>query len=300
MGTTPPGRLPVRPDLPDTNEKGGFFVRKSRLPLLLALALALSLAAPAFAAAPAAQALPTVTQEGIATLYTNHMHTHIGNGRGEDGASAENALTYSIMAGYKNALSNALLVAAGDAIQGAAYGSMDIGQAIVNQAAGGLYADVTQQDWFYSAVEYVTQQGYMVGIGEGLFDPGAVTTRGALVTMLARFNGNQLEATNPWYQAGIDWAMAQGVSDGSRPTQSITRVEAVTMMWRLLDQPQADADLSGYTDNGQVPAWGLAAVEWAVSSGILQGSDNQLNPNGTATRAQIAQLMMKLSQTVQG
>ena len=180
------------------------------------------------------------------------------------------------------------------------YGQVDNRITIVHQAPSTLYDDVASTDWYFPAVEYVTQQGYMVGIGENLFDPSGTTTRGALMTMLARFDGNQLEATDPWYQAGMEWAVAEGVSDGTMPTETVTRVQAVTMMWRLAGRPEAQADLSAYIDRDQVPSWGLEAIEWAVSNGIMQGSDSQLNPNGTSTRAQIAQLMMQFSKTVTG
>ena len=61
-----------------------------------------------------------------------------------------------------------------------------------------------------------------------------------------------------------------------------------------------EADLSGYTDTAEIPSWGRQAVEWAVASGIMQGSDHQLTPTDPATRAEIAQLMMKFCQSVQG
>ena len=84
------------------------------------------------------------------------------------------------------------------------------------------------------------------------------------------------------------------------PDQTVTRVQAVTMMWRLVGEPEVEADLSGYTDTAEIPSWGRQAVEWAVASGIMQGSNHQLTPTDPATRAEIAQLMMKFCQSVQG
>ena len=153
---------------------------------------------------------------------------------------------------------------------------------------------------YYGAVEYVTEHGIMIGVGDNRFDPAGDTTRGALATMLARFDGQELPQTNPWYQAGMDWAVEAGVSDGTMPDQAVTRVQAVTMMWRLVGEPEAEADLSDYTDAAKIPSWGRQAVEWALASGIMLGSNHQLTPTDPATRAEIAQLMMKFCQSVQG
>lgn len=171
---------------------------------------------------------------------------------------------------------------------------------IVNEVPETLYTDVSERNWFYEAVEYVTDAGIMIGEGGGRFNPSGNTTRGAMMTMLARFNGQQLPQTSPWYQAGMDWAVAEGVSDGTMPTQAITRVEAVTMMWRLAGEAPVEADLSRYSDADDIPSWGRQAVEWAVASGIMQGSGGQLTPNDIASRAEIAQLMMGFALAVQG
>lgn len=179
------------------------------------------------------------------------------------------------------------------------YEEVDNRITIVNEPV--LYTDVPEDEWFYDAVEFVTEAGYMDGVAEGIFDPEGTATRGMLMTVLARFHGETLETTDPWYQAGMDWAMEAGVSDGTRPTENVTREEVVTMMWRLLGEPQADADLSAHPDADEISDWALEAVEWAVSSDLMEGSDgNMLNPGKPATRAEIAQLMVRFSNLVEG
>ena len=181
------------------------------------------------------------------------------------------------------------------------YETVDNRITIVNEPADTLYTDVDEGDWFYDAVQFVTENGLMDGVAEGVFDPENTATRGMLMTVLARFNGEQLEQTDPWYQAGLDWAVNAGVSDGTMPNEPVTRVQVVTMMWRLLDEPAADADLSAHPDADQIPDWGLEAIEWAVSTGIMEGSDNNmLEPGDTATRAEIAQLMARFDSLVKG
>lgn len=173
---------------------------------------------------------------------------------------------------------------------------------IVNEASDELYQDVTASNWYYEAVAYVTENGIMQGVGGGNFDPRGTTTRGAFMTMLARYAGVDTSGSSPWYQAGMEWAMAEGVSDGSAPHGSVTRVQAVAMMWRYLGSHEFDADLSRFSDVDEIPGWNGAreAIEWAVDAGVMQGSNGQLNPNGIATRAEIAQLMMKFCESIKG
>ena len=174
--------------------------------------------------------------------------------------------------------------------------------AIVKEASDELYQDVTTSNWYYEAVAYVTENGIMQGVGGGNFDPQGTTTRGAFMTMLARYAGVDTSGSSPWYQAGMEWAMDEGVSDGSNPHGSVTRVQAVAMMWRYLGSHEFDADLSRFSDVEEIPGWNGAreAIEWAVDAGVMQGSNGQLNPNGIATRAEIAQLMMKFCESIKG
>ena len=151
-------------------------------------------------------------------------------------------------------------------------------------------------------MEYVTENGIMQGVGGGNFDPKGTTTRGAFMTMLARYAGVDTSGSSPWYQAGMDWAVEEGVSDGSNPYGGVTRVQVVAMMWRFLGAHEYEADLSRFSDVDEIPGWSGAreAIEWAVDAGVMQGSDGQLNPNGIATRAEIAQLMMKFCESIKG
>lgn len=182
------------------------------------------------------------------------------------------------------------------------YEEVDNRITIVNEPADTLYNDVTTSNWYYEAVEYVTENGIMQGVGGGNFDPKGTTTRGAFMTMLARYAGVDTSGSSPWYQAGMDWAVEEGVSDGSNPYGGVTRVQVVAMMWRFLGAHEYEADLSRFSDVDEIPGWSGAreAIEWAVDAGVMQGSEGQLNPNGIATRAEIAQLMMKFCESIKG
>lgn len=161
------------------------------------------------------------------------------------------------------------------------------------------YIDVAAKDWFYDAVAYVQENGLMNGTGGGKFSPNADTTRGMILTILARIEGVDTTGTI-WWKAGQQWAIANGISDGTNMEGSITREQLATMLYRYAEKKGYDvsgsADLSGYSDASQVSNYALTAMRWAVAEGLIQGSGNRLNPTGTATRAQVAAILMRFMQ----
>ena len=157
-----------------------------------------------------------------------------------------------------------------------------------------LFADVATTDWEYEAVRFAAKNGILSGVGGGRFDPDNTATRGMICTVLARMAGaDTTPATGEsWMQPGLDWATANGISDGQNPTAGITREQLATMLWRYEGQPDGEGSLDAYTDGANVSTWAAAAMEWAVGEGIFQGDGNRaLNPGGSATRAQIAQVI---------
>ena len=100
-------------------------------------------------------------------------------------------------------------------------------------------------DWFAGAVDYVYRNGMMNGVGGGLFDPNGSVTRGMLMTVLARMAGVNTAGSQPWYKAGMDWAKAVGVSDGTNPEGSITREQVAVMLYRYCGAPAAPGPRTG-------------------------------------------------------
>ena len=139
----------------------------------------------------------------------------------------------------------------------------------------------------------------MNGTGNGTFSPNADTTRGMIVTMLARLEGVSTSGT-PWYAAGQKWAMDAGISDGTNMTGAITREQLAAILFRYAKQKGYDvsksADLNGFADADAVSGYATDAMRWAVASGLIQGSNSKLNPKGTATRAQVATILMRFMQ----
>ena len=161
------------------------------------------------------------------------------------------------------------------------------------------FTDMSESDWFYDDVAYVVQNGLMTGVGNGQFNPGGTTTRGMIMTILARLAGVDTSGGNPWYQPGMEWAMRAGVSDGTGPETDITREQFVTMLWRYAGEPAADGNLTSYPDSGNVSGWASNAMIWAVQNGIINGSDGKLNPQGNALRSEAAAMFTRYCNNIE-
>ena len=158
------------------------------------------------------------------------------------------------------------------------------------------FADVAASSWFYDGVKFAYEKGLMNGTGANMFSPNATTTRGMIVTVLARVEGVNTNGT-PWYAAGQKWAMDNGISDGTNMTGDITREQLAAILFRYAKQKGYDvtksAALTGFSDAGTVSSYATEAMQWAVANGLIQGSGNQLSPKATASRAQVATILMR-------
>ena len=159
------------------------------------------------------------------------------------------------------------------------------------------FSDVKSSDWFADAVQYVTDKGLMNGTGDNKFSPNASTTRGMLMTVLARYAGEDTTGSTPWYQKGMEWAKTNGVSDGTNPEVNITREQLVTMLYRYAGSPAADGKLDSFTDSASVSSYAVNAMQWAVANGIVNGFNGKLNPQNNATRAEVAAILMRFCGT---
>lgn len=162
------------------------------------------------------------------------------------------------------------------------------------------YDDVKPGDWYYSAVEYVTVNGLMNGTGKG-FEPNLATSRAMIWTILARMSGVDTTSGGEWYAIAQRWAVANGVSDGTMPNGTITREQLAAMLYRYavskgMVKGPATADLSVFADANSVSNYAVEAMQWAVSTGLIGGMDGKLNPQGSATRAQVATMLMRFAE----
>ena len=168
--------------------------------------------------------------------------------------------------------------------------------------------DVREDDWFFEAVEYVYAAELMNGIDSYRFAPQKEVSRAMVATVLHRLAGAQeAEGSNPfpdveagqWYSDAVIWAagekIIEGYSNGSFGTNDpVTREQLVTMFWRAEGKPDAAQDaLSDFSDAAEISSWAEDAFAWAVSTGLIQGKPGAiLDPQGTITRAQLAQILL--------
>lgn len=155
------------------------------------------------------------------------------------------------------------------------------------------FVDVPNNYWGSTYIDFATSRGLFSGTSESTFAPETPMNRAMIVTVLAAYEGVDTTTGSTWYEAGRQWAMANGISDGTNMTQNLTREQLAVMLWRYAGSPSV-APLSGYSDLGNISDWAEMAMAWAVRNGMIAGMDgNMLNPGGQATRAQVATILMR-------
>ena len=177
------------------------------------------------------------------------------------------------------------------------------------------FADVAPDAWYADAVRYVSERGLMSGTGDTAFSPDDTTTRGMVVTILWRLDGSPAWTTtsgfsdveeSAYYAEAVGWASANGIVGGYDnetfgPGDPITREQMAAILYRFAQTRGWDttawADLSGYADAGEISAYALPALQWANGAGLIAGSGGAILPGDSATRAQVAAILMRLCET---
>ena len=164
------------------------------------------------------------------------------------------------------------------------------------------YMDVQTNDWYFGAVQYVTENGLMNGTGNG-FEPNLATSRAMIWTILARMSNVNTASGGEWYAVAQQWAKANGVSDGTMPNGTITREQLAAMLYRYavskgMVKAPVTANLSIFAGASSVSTYANEAMQWAVSTGLINGMDGKLNPQGSATRAQVATMLMRFAELI--
>ena len=178
------------------------------------------------------------------------------------------------------------------------------------------FADVPASAWYYDAVEYVYENGLMSGVSGGWFAPNDTLTRAMLVQTLYAMEGRPAAASagfadvasGDWYASAVNWAAANGVVSGVSetgfgPNNALTREQLALILYRFAQYKGYDvtgtSDLTAYADGSSVSGWAAEAMGWAVNAGLISGvGGNQIAPTGTATRAQVAQILMNFCENV--
>ena len=178
--------------------------------------------------------------------------------------------------------------------------------------------------WAHEGIDYCVRNRLMSGVGAGTFSPDTACTRAQIVKILYNRSGNQTDysyyylpftdvAPGAWYYNAVAWAYYNDVTSGTSatmftPNAAITRQQLVTFLYRYTVKYAPEftgnaAPISAFPDAGSVANWAYAAMSWAVGNGLIQGNahDNgldYLDPNGSATRAQTATIIMRYCQLI--
>ena len=181
--------------------------------------------------------------------------------------------------------------------------------ALPGETESPVFSDVTDQ-WFAEDVAYVAEKGLMTGTGDGKFSPSMTTSRGMIVTILWRMEGEAAAQTVPafadvaegaYYAKAVAWAAENSIVTGYSdsvfgPNDAITREQLAVILFRYaqskgLAAVDAAEHLNAFADAADVSSYAVQAMNWAVGQGLIQGSNGLLLPQGTADRAQIAAVL---------
>ena len=168
-------------------------------------------------------------------------------------------------------------------------------------SADNRFTDVPETHWAHDAIEYVVDEGLFAGTSATTFNPEGTMTRAMLWVVLARMDDVNTNASSgeAWYQPGLDWAVENGISDGSNPNNNITREQFAAMLYRYAENAGEDitadtAELNKFIDTINISTYALEPLAWAVENGIVSGtSSDAISPSGNATRAQVATMLMR-------
>ena len=173
------------------------------------------------------------------------------------------------------------------------------------------FTDVSENAWYCNAIRYVYENGMMQGISDTEFAPTLSMNRAMIVTVLHRLentpvttNTNQFTdvESNQWYTEAVQWAAEQGIISGYGngqfgTTDNVTREQLAVILYNYTKHIDGDvsviSDMTIFTDANSISNWAEDAISWAVGVGLMSGKGNNiLDPTGTATRAEVAQMLM--------
>lgn len=176
------------------------------------------------------------------------------------------------------------------------------------------FKDLDKTAWYMDGVKYAIDNGLMNGVSDTEFAPNGTLTRAMLVTILYRLAGQPKDAAatiaftdvtaNDWYYEAVVWAVKAGVANGTSattfdPNAPVTREQLVTFLWRYVGEPESKQSLDSFPDGANVSEYARAAMQWAVENGIINGKEGgKLDPQGNATRAEIAVIFMRAEKTL--
>ena len=180
--------------------------------------------------------------------------------------------------------------------------------------SAGKFSDVSKTAWYYKAVDFAVKNQLMNGVSDGEFRPDDPMTRAMLVTVLWRYEGAPTagksdfsDLTADWYKDAVAWAakneIVNGVGNGKfDPNGNITREQMAAILYRYAQKKgfdtTAQGNLNAFPDAAKVSSYATDAIAWTVGEGIINGNGGRLDPQGNATRAQVATILMRFIENI--
>ncbi len=171
------------------------------------------------------------------------------------------------------------------------------------------FSDVTTANWYADAVAYVVDNELMNGVSADTFEPNSTMSRAMMVTVLYRMAGSPAVSgenvftdvpNGSWYADAVTWGVENGLVTGTtdttyEPNAGITREQMATLLWRYADSPDVSGSdgLDQFTDAASISGYARTAMAWASQQGLVNGTNGTLSPRGSATRAEIATILMR-------
>ena len=184
-------------------------------------------------------------------------------------------------------------------------------------AAVKRFSDVASGAWYAEYITYVTENALMNGYDDGRFGPNDQTTRAQIVTVLYRLEGepatrssnsfSDVSAGGQYYSSAVAWAAINNIVNGYEdgrfgPNDNVTREQIATILYRYATYKGYDTENAGsianFSDAAKVSSWANTAISWAVGEGLMNGDNGALRPQGNATRAEIAALLMRFAENI--
>ena len=158
------------------------------------------------------------------------------------------------------------------------------------------FDDVAGDYWGAAAIDFATSRELFAGTAENTFSPDSAMTRAMIWSVLARYEGADTTAGegSAWYAGTQQWAIDNGISDGTNPNDPMTREQFAAMLYRSVGSPAVSGSVEDFGDAASVSSWASDAMIWAVQNGIIGGyEDSTLRPQNTATRTEVAAMLQR-------
>lgn len=168
---------------------------------------------------------------------------------------------------------------------------------VPDQAAQPIaYTDVPSDSACFDAVQYVSGRGLMTGVAPQTFAPDTAVNHAMLYTILARLDGADPSGGTVWYEKAIDWAISKAIYEDGNVRSDMTVEQMVATLWRYAGSPTASGSLEPFADSHMVSAGAVDAMRWAVEQNLLTIVGDNLEPQKTVTRAEVAAILMRFCQ----